>query len=205
MTLGSSAQSPKKRRGRKRSADDEPTELITPLKYPDDTVEPFPSGVDDPGNSSDEEDANGSREQRVWKQAVIQVWKQVSEHKNALIFKERVTNDTAHGYEETVKRPMDLGTIKKNIESGILLTTRDFEHAVMQMYANALMYNTEGTIIHDYTIDMRRDSKQRFIDFRNIMSSASRAEKTSEDTGRKPTRGGAAKTEAKPTRGGRRK
>jgi hypothetical protein len=52
-----------------------------------------------------------------------------------------VTNEIAPGYEETVFRRMDLGSIKKNIESGVYTSTRDVEHAVMLMFANALMYN----------------------------------------------------------------
>lgn len=191
--------SPKKRKSRKRSEGDDSSEVFPPLKYPSEDTEPFDTGAE-AGYSSGEEDSGGSREQRAWKQAVIQVWKQISEHKNALVFKEPVTNEMAVNYEETVHRRMDLTTIKKDLESGVLSTTRDFEHAVMLMFANALIYNPEGTFINEAALEMRKDSKQRFVDFRNIMSSG-RSEKSS-DSGREG-RAGRTKESEKKTRGRR--
>jgi hypothetical protein len=180
----------KKKRGRKRSAEDAddadeaddvgPTnsEMTKPFQYPDLDAEPTPTGVD--GYSSGEEDAADTRAQRAWKSAVMHVWKQISEHKNALIFKERVTNEDAKGYEETVLRPMDLGTIKKNIETGVLTGTREFEHAVMLMYANALVYNKDDSFIYEAAEEMRKDSVQRIDDFRMIMTSRREKEPTAE-------------------------
>ena len=37
---------------------------------------------------------------------------------------------------------MDLGTIKKNIETGILRSTPEFQRDMMLMFTNAIMYNS---------------------------------------------------------------
>jgi bromodomain-containing protein 8 len=49
---------------------------------------------------------------------------------------------------QVVKRPMDLQTIKIKIDSGEIETTRDFEHAVMLMVNNAVMYNDKEHFVY---------------------------------------------------------
>lgn len=105
-----------------------------------------PSEVSEGYSSEDEEER--SRTQRTWKSTTMQLWNQIAGHKDANLFRHPVTNEVAQGYEDTVFRPMDLGTIKKNVDAGIISSTRDFEHAVMLMFANALMYNKAGDFVY---------------------------------------------------------
>ena len=56
-------------------------------------------------------------------------------------------------------RPMDLQTIKKSMENGLLRTTADFQRDVMLMFLNAKMYNTDEHIIQ-MTDDMFRDAME---------------------------------------------
>lgn len=48
---------------------------------------------------------------------------------------------------QVVKRPMDLNTIKQQIDNGEITTTRGFEHAVMLMVNNAIMYNDKAHFV----------------------------------------------------------
>lgn len=43
---------------------------------------------------------------------------------------------------------MDLQTIKNKIDNGEIETTRDFEHAVMLMVNNAIMYNDKEHFVY---------------------------------------------------------
>jgi hypothetical protein len=64
-------------------------------------------------------------------------------------FREKVdpVRDGAPGYNDIVKTPMDLGTVKK------LLTSNEFKHisewvkAVNLIWSNAMLYNQQGTLI----------------------------------------------------------
>lgn len=40
-----------------------------------------------------------------------------------------------------VCRPMDLSTIKKNVESGAIRTTTEFQRDISLMFFNSIMYN----------------------------------------------------------------
>ncbi len=47
------------------------------------------------------------------------VWNQIAGHKDANLFRHPVKKEHAPGYEESVRRPLDLGTIKHRIEIGV--------------------------------------------------------------------------------------
>lgn len=55
---------------------------------------------------------------------------------------------------------MDLGTIKHHVETGVITNTREFEHAVKLMLANAIIYNEEGHFVHVAAMEMRKDAMQ---------------------------------------------
>lgn len=67
---------------------------------------------------------------------------------------------------------MDLGTIKKNVDNGVIRSTRDFEHAVLLMFSNALMYNSAGEFVHEATLQMRKDAMEMIRGFRTAMDQA---------------------------------
>ena len=68
-----------------------------------------------------------------------------------------VREDIAPGYRNVVKRPMDLSTIKKNIENGSIKSTVEFQRDVMLMFTNAIMYNSSNHDVHKISIEMYKE------------------------------------------------
>jgi len=54
-------------------------------------------------------------------------------------------------------RPMDLSTIKKNIDSGAIRTTAEFQRDMMLMFINAMMYNNVKHDVHKMAVEMYGD------------------------------------------------
>ncbi|XP_065071304.1 bromodomain-containing protein DDB_G0280777-like [Rhopilema esculentum] len=103
--------------------------------------------------------------QKNWRKSVMLVWKSFASHKYANVFMHPVTNDEAPGYHSIIKRPMDLSTIKKNIENGVIRCTSDFHRDVMLMFQNALMYNREDHDVHRMAEEMREEAMELIQSF----------------------------------------
>ena len=134
-----------KGRGTKRRAPDggPAASLVTfAIDSPDTSPEPDHSDSDGEDPDETEEDKKGSV--RAWRQSVMQLWNQIAENKNANLFRHPVNPKKVEGYDAVVYRPMDLATIKKNIETGVYTTIRDVEHDILLMFSNALMFNATG-------------------------------------------------------------
>eukprot|EP00035_Acanthoeca_spectabilis_P034912 m.31519 g.31519 ORF g.31519 m.31519 type:complete len:534 (+) comp6939_c0_seq1:5025-6626(+) len=116
---------------------------------------------------------NVARAQRSWRASVMQLWHQIAENKNANLFRHPVDPKKVEGYGEVILKPMDLGTIKKYIELGIIVSARDMEYHLMLMYTNALMFNTSGEFVHNATLEMRADTLAQLENFRQIIASSS--------------------------------
>jgi hypothetical protein len=79
-------------------------------------------------------------------------------------FREKVDpiRDGAPGYNEVIKNPMDLGTVKK------LLTANEFKHitewsrAVNLIWSNAMAYNQQGTLIQLIAQEMEMWFRRNF-------------------------------------------
>ena len=54
-------------------------------------------------------------------------------------------------------RPMDLATIKKNIENGSIRTTAEFQRDMMLMFTNAIMYNNSDHNVYHMAMEMYND------------------------------------------------
>ena len=65
-------------------------------------------------------------------------------------FKEKVDpiRDGAPNYNEIVKHPMDLGTIRKNLNNGEYKQLDEWADDVNLVWHNAILFNNEGTLIH---------------------------------------------------------
>jgi bromodomain-containing protein 8 len=68
-----------------------------------------------------------------------------------------VRDDIAPGYSSVVYRPMDLSTLKKNIESGQIKSTKEFQRDIMLMFTNAIMYNSFGHDVHKISVEMYKE------------------------------------------------
>ncbi|KAJ8317579.1 hypothetical protein KUTeg_005483 [Tegillarca granosa] len=54
-------------------------------------------------------------------------------------------------------RPMDLSTIKKHLESGMIRSTAEFQRDMMLMFTNAVMYNSSNQDIYKMAVEMFND------------------------------------------------
>lgn len=55
---------------------------------------------------------------------------------------------------------MDLSVIKKNIETGMLRTTVEFQRDMMLMFTNAIMYNSSDHNVYRMAVEMYNDVLQ---------------------------------------------
>nr|KAG5709429.1 hypothetical protein BaRGS_029278 [Batillaria attramentaria] len=102
-------------------------------------------------------DTEDERAYKSWKKSIMLVWRSAANHKYANVFHHPVTDDIAPGYHAVVHRPMDLVTIKKNIESGALRTTAEFQRDMMLMFTNAIMYNSSNHNVYKMAKEMYDD------------------------------------------------
>jgi len=69
-------------------------------------------------------------------------------------------------YFEVIKKPMDLGTIRKKLENGVYHTLEDFEAHVHLTFDNAMLYNPEGSVVYN----MAKEMKEKFqVDYGKMM------------------------------------
>merc|ERR1712012_172206 len=108
------------------------------------------------------------------------VWRSAANHKYANVFMHKVSDDHAPGYSSTVYRPMDLSTIKKNIENGSIRTTAEFQRDMMLMFTNAIMYNNSDSHVHSMAAEMYNDIMlqiEQFVNTQMMVQSESRTSK----------------------------
>lgn len=73
---------------------------------------------------------------------------------------------------------MDLSAIKKNIESGVIRTTAEFQRDIMLMFQNAIMYNSSDHDVYHMALEMQRDvleHVQQFLATQLIMQTSESA------------------------------
>ena len=102
-----------------------------------------------------------SADYRAWKKAVMLVYNRLATHKYASAFLRPITEDQAPGYHSIIFRPMDLSTIKKNIDNGTIRSTRHFQRDVMLMFQNAIMYNKHDTFVYKMATTMQQECLQQ--------------------------------------------
>uniref|UniRef100_A0A672HCH5 Bromodomain-containing protein 8 n=1 Tax=Salarias fasciatus TaxID=181472 RepID=A0A672HCH5_SALFA len=122
------------------------------------------------------EDQETVQAQKIWKKAIMLVWRAAANHRYASVFLQPVSDDIAPGYHSIVHRPMDLSAIKKNIESGVIRTTAEFQRDIMLMFQNAVMYNSSDHDVYHMALEMQRDvleHVQQFLATQLIMQTLS--------------------------------
>ena len=110
----------------------------TPVKKPVAPVEPssVESAPASPELTAEE------IERQVWKKSILAVLGKIMLHKHAHLFNSPVSEAVAPEYRDLVYRPMDLGSIKKNIESGHIDSTEGMLRDINLVFLNAIMYNS---------------------------------------------------------------
>uniref|UniRef100_A0A8D0GH03 Bromodomain containing 8 n=1 Tax=Sphenodon punctatus TaxID=8508 RepID=A0A8D0GH03_SPHPU len=87
--------------------------------------------------------------------------------------------------------PMDLSTIKKNIENGLIRTTAEFQRDIMLMFQNAVMYNSSDHDVYHMAVEMQRDvleQIQQFLATQLIMQTSESGISAKSLSGRDSTR-----------------
>lgn len=65
-------------------------------------------------------------------------------------------------YFEVIKRPMDLGTIRKRLENNCYHNLEDFEGHVHVTFDNAMLYNPEGSVVYNMAKEMKEKFEQDY-------------------------------------------
>ena len=69
-------------------------------------------------------------------------------------------------YFEVIKKPMDLGTIRKRLENGCYHSLEEFEAHCNLTFDNAMMYNPQGSVVYNMAEEMKNKFAQ---DYQNLM------------------------------------
>ncbi|CAM6090281.1 unnamed protein product [Calypogeia fissa] len=91
------------------------------------------------------ESARSKRMGDIMKQCGTLLKKLIS-HKHAWVFNEPVdaVKLGLHDYHKVIKKPMDLGTIKKKLDSGTYAQPQEFADDIRLTFSNAMTYNPTG-------------------------------------------------------------
>uniref|UniRef100_A0A8D0CSH9 Bromodomain-containing protein 8 n=1 Tax=Sander lucioperca TaxID=283035 RepID=A0A8D0CSH9_SANLU len=137
------------------------------------------------------EDLEALQAHKIWKKAIMLVWRAAANHRYANVFLQPVTDEIAPGYHSIVQRPMDLAAIKKNIETGVIRTTAEFQRDIMLMFQNAVMYNSLDHDVYHMALEMQRDvleQIQQFLATQLIMETSESGISAKSLRGRESTR-----------------
>lgn len=82
----------------------------------------------------------------------VQILGRLRRHKDCWIFLEPVDVEkwALHDYHQIIGRPMDLGTVKKNLDAGAYASPDDFAADVRLTFTNALTYNPQGHDVYKW-------------------------------------------------------
>ncbi|XP_041750254.1 bromodomain-containing protein 8 isoform X3 [Coregonus clupeaformis] len=155
------------------------------------TADSIPSSPASSQFSMCSEDQEAIQAQKIWKKAIMLVWRAAANHRYANVFLQPVTDDIAPGYHSIVHRPMDLSTIKKNIETGLIRTTAEFQRDIMLMFQNAVMYNSCDHDVFHMALEMQRDvleQVQQYLATQLIMQTSESGISAKSLRGRESTR-----------------
>ncbi|XP_060910798.1 bromodomain-containing protein 8 isoform X1 [Labrus mixtus] len=155
------------------------------------TADSIPSSPASSQFSMCSEDLEALQAQKIWKKAIMLVWRAAANHRYANVFLQPVTDEIAPGYHSIVHRPMDLATIKKNIETGLIRTTAEFQRDIMLMFQNAVMYNSMDHDVYHMALEMQRDvleQIQQFLATQLIMETSESGISAKSLRGRESTR-----------------
>ncbi|KAL7306238.1 hypothetical protein TKK_0001674 [Trichogramma kaykai] len=111
-------------------------------------------------NETENENSGETPDYRAWKKSILLVYNRLATHKYASLFLRPITDDQAPGYHSIIYRPMDLHTLKKNIDNGSIRCTTHFQRDVMLMFQNAIMFNKQNTSVHKMSLEMQEECLQ---------------------------------------------
>jgi len=94
----------------------------------------------------------------------LEVHKVLQSHQHAWVFNTPVdpVELGLPDYFEVIKRPMDLGTIKKRLENGCYHSIEDYQGDVLLTFDNAMLYNPEGSVVWNMASEMKAKFEQDY-------------------------------------------
>lgn len=68
------------------------------------------------------------------------------------VFRHPVTEQSAPNYFKIIKKPMDLSTLRRNVDRRLFKSIHDFDMAVWLMFSNATVYNSPFSDIYKVSL-----------------------------------------------------
>ena len=98
------------------------------------------------------------------KSKCMEVLKELQSHEHGWVFATPVNPVELNldDYFEVIKKPMDLGTIQKNLEAGSYHSFDDFKSDVRLTFENAMKYNEEKSIVHEMAKQLKKKFEQDY-------------------------------------------
>ncbi|CAO0796639.1 unnamed protein product [Mucor circinelloides] len=113
---------------------------------------------------------NSEQRQKAWQKNINLLWQEIANHKNGTMFMNPIKKSWAPMYDQVVKQPLYLKTIKNRVRDGIVKTTTEFERDIVLMLTNSLMYNREGTEMYLMAQEMLEDVREQLRLFKSADS-----------------------------------
>lgn len=95
--------------------------------------------------------------QKTIKEKCLAILKVLQDHENFWIFSKPVDPVELNltDYFDVIKKPMDLGTVQKKLESGQYHSFDDFNSDVSLTFQNAITYNEDGSVVNGMAKDLK--------------------------------------------------
>ncbi|KAK6052984.1 Bromodomain protein [Cooperia oncophora] len=87
---------------------------------------------------------------------MMSAWNTLQEHKHSAVFLHPVTDRDAPGYSNIVYSPVDLTTLKREIDNVAGMDPAVFQKKAFLMFTNAAMFNSTGHDVNGYAKDMSK-------------------------------------------------
>ncbi|EJD53604.1 hypothetical protein AURDEDRAFT_110416 [Auricularia subglabra TFB-10046 SS5] len=158
------ASRPNTRKG-KRKADSEKELSVRPVKRLREASENMDTAdeyeVSTPVRRMADSDA-----QKQFQKFITVLHSEISGHRTGNIFHRPVTKAEAPDYYDIVKRPMDLGTIKRRFtKSNEISNPIEYQRDLNLMFCNSLMYNRPNSDLHEMARNMMVDCEKAVQEF----------------------------------------
>lgn len=99
------------------------------------------------------------KELKAWRKLILLAYGRISSHKNAAVFGYLANKDSQEKkFKDLIFRPMDMTSIKKNIETGVIRTTTEFQRDIMLMCTNIMLVTPSNSSINQQAKEMMGES-----------------------------------------------
>lgn len=109
--------------------------------------------------------SSDDREYRSWKKSILLLYQTISSHRCASPFAKPITEEQAPNYRTIILHPMDLQSLKRNIDQGQIRSTIEFKRYIMLMCQNAIFYNMNDEVTCSRAKDLLMDALQLIAEF----------------------------------------